>query len=69
MMKLAQLPLYLSTDEAETIIAFLDQLRSLLTNHYADDIQRMHHAQLPAESELEPEINWRDLEDPNELLF
>lgn len=42
MMKIAQLPLHLNPEEAHTLIDFLDQLRSLLTSHYALDIQRQH---------------------------
>ena len=48
MMKIAQLALHLTTEEAHTLIDFLDQLRSLLTSHYTEEIQR-HHQKLCAD--------------------
>lgn len=39
-MKLAQLPLHLTPDQALTLIDFLEQLQTLLWNHYGDAIQR-----------------------------
>lgn len=45
MMKIVHLPLYLSPEEAHSLIDFLDQIRSLLTSHYAPEIQRHHQKQ------------------------
>jgi hypothetical protein len=43
-MKLVQLPLYLSADEALTLIDFLGQLQELLGDHYGDAIRQAHPA-------------------------
>ena len=44
-MKFMQLILHINADEADTIITFIDELKTALTAHYGDEIkaQRTDH--------------------------
>lgn len=46
MMKFIQLTQYISTEEAESIITFLDDLRAMLVANYGDDINQSHRTRL-----------------------
>ena len=52
-MKLLQLTQYLSSEEAETIIAFLDDLRAMLVTHYGEEIRQDHRTRLRLDTEKE----------------
>ena len=45
-MKFIQLTLYISADEAETIIAFIDELREVLAVNYGEEIRANQRASL-----------------------
>lgn len=38
-MKFIQLTLHINTEEAETILSFIDELKSVLLSHYGDEIK------------------------------
>tara|TARA_R110001592_G_scaffold271336_1_gene537828 strand:+ start:370 stop:543 length:174 start_codon:yes stop_codon:yes gene_type:complete len=50
-MKLLQLTQYLSSEEAETIITFLDDLRTMLVTHYGEEIRQDHRIRLKLDYE------------------
>jgi len=54
-MKIAQLPLHLSPDDAHTLLDFLSQLQDLLWNHYGDAIRIAHnrHSHTPTQHQLD----------------
>ena len=45
-MKFIQLTLYINADEAETIIAFIDELREVLAVNYSEEIRANQRASL-----------------------
>ena len=45
-MKFIQMTLYISADEAETIITFIDELREALLVNYAEEIRQNQRARL-----------------------
>lgn len=57
-MKLLQLTQYLSSEEAETIITFLDDLRAMLAVHYAEEIRQSHRTRLSLEAKKAEESDF-----------
>ena len=45
-MRLLQLTQYLSSEEAESIITFLDDIRAMLVAHYGEEIRQSHRTRL-----------------------
>ena len=45
-MKLMQLTQYLSVEEAEIIITFMDDIKALLLNHYGEEIRQLHRTRI-----------------------
>jgi hypothetical protein len=43
-MKIIQLTLYIDIEEAQTIITFIDELKTVLLANYGEDIQENHRA-------------------------
>ncbi|MBL4910754.1 MAG: hypothetical protein JKX78_12180 [Alteromonadaceae bacterium] len=50
-MKLMQLTQYLSVEEAETIIIFLDDIKAMLHAHYGEEIRQNHRICLKTDAE------------------
>jgi hypothetical protein len=46
MMKFIQLTQHISTEEAESIITFLDELSAILVANYGEEINKSHRTQL-----------------------
>ena len=49
-MKIIQLTQHLSSEEAETIITFLDDLKAMLLAHYGEEIRKSHRTRLKIDS-------------------
>lgn len=49
-MKIIQLTLHIDTEEAESIITFLDELRAILVAHYGEEIRQSHRIRLKLDS-------------------
>jgi len=49
-MKLMQLTQYLSSEEAESIITFLDDIKAMLLAHYGEEIRQSHRIRLKLDS-------------------
>ena len=45
-MKLMQLTQYLNSEEAESIITFLDDIKAMLLAHYGEEIRQDHRIRL-----------------------
>jgi len=43
-MKIVQLTLYIDSEEAQTIISFIDELKTVLIANYGEEIQENHRA-------------------------
>jgi hypothetical protein len=43
-MKIIHLTLHISSDECETIIDFIDEIKTVLVAHYGHEIQENHRA-------------------------
>jgi len=43
-MKILKIPVWWTTQEAESILLFLDELRNVIGHTYGDEIQQMHRA-------------------------
>ena len=54
-MKLMQLTQYLSTEECETIITFLDDVKAMLVAHYGEEIRQSHRTRLTLDRQKEDE--------------
>ncbi len=52
-MKLIQLTQYLSSEEAETIITFLDDIKAMLLAHYGEEIRQSHRTRLNLDTKME----------------
>ncbi len=52
-MKIIQLTQYLSSEEADTIITFLDDIRAMLVAHYGEEIRQSHRIRLKLDGQKE----------------
>jgi len=50
-----QLTQYLSTEECETIITFLDDVKAMLVAHYGEEIRQSHRTRLKLDRQKEDE--------------
>ncbi len=59
-MKTLKIPVWWSTEEAENILLFLDELRSVIGHLYGEEIQQMHRALQQAQNHPAHEDDWND---------
>lgn len=55
-MKILKLPTYWTAEEADTIYNLLDDLKTIVWDHYGDEIQQMY--QEIREEQLQLELEW-----------